>query len=361
MNTKIKAELIKILNMEMNCYDGAYIIYSKNIIEIIIKNIYKTLSSYRNIKCLYSIKANLNSEIISFVSEFIDGFDVASWKEYQKVKNYTNKIMSISGYAFTKAQIENIATNNNFDFVSINQFKSVYQQISGKKIGIRVSCQISGMERTNETNSRFGFVYEVDIKELKQICMKNNIIMKRIHVHSGQKSIENLMDCVTEVRRWLDEFPTIEEINLGGGWDYIFDINQFKEVINKIAIEFSDKLVFIEPGSLLVRKAGILVSQVIDYKVKSFNEGVVILDSSSFNLSSWFKPKVIAIRRKGLPIPLIKYDLCGNTCYEEDIFQKDQSNPIGIGDIIYLYPTGAYYNSTYRRLHDLDFPVEILI
>ena len=217
------------------------------------------------------------------------------------------------------------------------------------------------MDRIDETNSRFGFVYEIDSKELEQICIKNNIIVKRIHVHSGEKNIRNLMYCVTEVKKWLADFSTIEEVNFGGGWDYIIDMNQFEDVINKIANEFSDKLVFIEPGSLIVRKAGILVSRVIDYSVSPSNDGTVVLDSSSFNLSSWFKPKVVAIKRKGLPIPLIKYDLCGNTCYEEDIFQKNQSKPIGIGDIIYLYPTGAYYNSTYRKLHDLDFPKEILI
>ena len=86
MNEKIKRELIKIVNIETDYYDGAYLVYSKNIIRIIIKSIYKVIRKYGNVKCLYSIKANLNNEIISFIAESIDGFDVASWNEYQKVK-----------------------------------------------------------------------------------------------------------------------------------------------------------------------------------------------------------------------------------------------------------------------------------
>lgn len=51
----------------------------------------------------------------------------------------------------------------------------------------------------------------------------------------------------------------------------------------------------------------------------------------------------------------------GNTCYEDDIFIGLKGEKIGLGDLAFLYPVGAYYYTTKRSLHDICFPKEKVI
>ncbi|MDE6566892.1 MAG: hypothetical protein K2K70_04050, partial [Lachnospiraceae bacterium] len=316
------------------------------------------------VKCGYSIKANINENVIDYISGFIDGFDVASYSEYKKIKKYNSEkyVINASGYSFTNRQIcEVISDGSNFDFMSVNQIESILYLTKLKNIGIRINCNLSELEQRGDYNSRFGVDYNCDAEKLINLCDIYHLNLKRIHLHTGEKNERNIKDCITETRKWIMKFPSIQYVNFGGGWDYLVDKGLFDYIIERISKEFNSKTIFIEPGSLLVRKAGILMSQVIDYKTSEYGINNVVLDTSAFNLSSWFRPKLIANVGNGKRLALKKYNLNGNTCFEDDIFQTDLSFQIGLLDTVFLYPVGAYYNSTCRSLHGQQFPKEIMI
>ena len=360
MSEKIKKELIEILNSISADYIEPYIIYSRKIMKLIVQEIIDILNECGNVKCLYSVKANLNDHVISYLSEFVDGFDVASWEEYTHVSGY-NKIVSASGYAFTHGQIQEIVKSHQFDFISINQLQNVCKTMDCRDIAIRINGYISKLEDNKKRRSRFGCLYETDCQCIKNICKVYNLRLTRLHIHLGQKDNNNINNIIEELKRWCKSFDSISQINIGGGWDYLYDMGLFSENVKKIAQLFRDKQIYIEPGSLLVRKSGILVSRVADYCINLQKQGNVMLDVSAFNLSSWYVPKIIANIHRGEIIPFSEYNVCGNTCFESDIFQVKQKRKIGAHDIVCLYPVGAYFNSTYRKLHNIAFPKEILI
>lgn len=359
MNDEIKKEIIEMINSLKENYNEPVILYSSQIIGDIMEKVHHAVDKCISMKCLYSIKANLNHEVISVLTPLIDGFDVASWREYEIIKSMGKSIFA-SGYAYTDEQIIELVNNEKFDFISVTQLKNVSEKIKNKNIGIRISGQISKLEHTEQKTSRFGCVLD-DIKDIKNICEENNLSLERIHIHLGEKNLDVLESCVNEIRNWCNAFNSIVQINIGGGWDYLYDNGEFERALRRFSNSFPNKIVIIEPGSLLVRKSGMLVARVIDYKINENNEGSVVLNVSSFNLSSWYIPRLIAIKRKGKAIPFSNYNIYGNTCFENDIFQVNQKMTIGMDDTLFFYPVGAYYNSTNRKLHNLSFPKEILI
>ena len=360
MNDEIRNDILEVINSAAGVCHEPTIIYSSKIIRRIVKKVNDELNKHSNMNCLYSVKANFNKEIISTLAPLVKGFDVASWKEYELVRDFEKAIFA-SGFAFTNEQIVELVNRENFDFVSLNQLKLVSDKINNQDIGIRISGTISELESMRVEESRFGFCYPDDVEILKNICEENNICLKRLHIHLGEKNEKCLNDCINEVSKWCDCFKDICQINVGGGWDYLSDVNALQNAIERLSSICRDKCIFIEPGSLLVRKAGILVSHVIDYKIKENNEGYIVVDTSAFNLSSWYTPRLIAVKGGGEKIPFKKYNIYGNTCFENDVFQINQKLSVGIGDDLFFYPVGAYYVSTCRKLHNLDFPKEILI
>lgn len=126
------------------------------------------------------------------------------------------------------------------------------------------------------------------------------------------------------------------------------------EAFKLIKDNFPKHTIILEPGSLLVRTAGILVSTVLDVSATG-----ILIDSSQFNLSSRFKPQIIGSTSQH--DNLIYSQINGVTCYENDTFGKYEGKQLEQGDTVLFYPVGAYYLTTSRRLHNLSFPEQFLI
>lgn len=358
MQNLVKSELNKIIIREEE-YSGPQIYYSRRLIKYVLDEIRNHAG---DTLVLYSVKANTNKRIIEYMSGYVDGVEIASWDEYVKVKNILNKIHCIeaNGLAFSKEQIKKLIQENVlFDFLSITQIKSVINSLKGKEIGIRINISQSNYGGGNRP-SRFGicFINEADV--LKRLCEKNNISIVRVHLHTGEKNEQEIIKICMELKKWISFFPSVKSINLGGGWDYLYFNHKIGTTLLQIKSMYPGKKISIEPGSLLVRNAGFLMAQVIDYK-NIRNRAELVLDASAFNLSSWYKAKVIGQVVKNDKNALKECDIYGNTCYEDDFFVKGIKSNLKNGDIAYLYPVGAYFRTTARCLHDIGFPKEVII
>lgn len=346
-------------------YTNATIYYLKDVIVETVSAINNNLKEYPNVHLLYSIKANYNFEILELLSEYVYGFDVASYQEVDKVEKYLDYVdyISASGYGFTIIElVDTISKGIHVDFMSISQIETVVEKLIGEYsgIGIRINIPRSKIGNHRNRKSRFGIEFEEGHK-LQELCFYNKLVLERIHLHGGLKTMEDIIIIGDEIEKWINLFETIKYVNLGGGWDYLFQTQSIEEALRYITTRFPKIQFYIEPGSLLVRNAGILVSRVIDYQYGDKNFGFAVLDCSDFNLSSWYKSQVIAVLSQSNCALEKEVEIVGNTCYEDDWFQIKCNKKIGIGDLIFLYPVGAYYLTTHRRLHDLKFPIEKLV
>lgn len=302
---------------------------------------------------------------MNFLNTKIGNFDVASKEELNqllKVADLQKSHIRGVGYAFSNEDIEILIKKyDGFDFQSLTQLERYLDtqdklQKSPLKIGIRVRTSY------NDNNSRFGISIE-EINMLKKILKKYNVSVNCLHIHGGQKTIKSLEKDISTIKEWLRILDSVEmeSLNFGGSWDYIIDNNLLDIALKKISC-FEGKNIILEPGSAIVRNSGILITSLIDKFTDDLGYEHCVCDTSNFNISSWFTPSVIAqySPNQGEYKNKSVY-LDGITCFEGDSYGEHLLSKRSVGDKLYLFPVGAYYFTTKRNLHLLDFPEQILI
>ena len=336
------------------------IMYSR---EILISNLMKIVREVNAVKDnkvipLYSVKACRNKEVIKEISNFVKGFSVSSDSEYFEVRNFKSSVISATGYNFVERT--DISENNIiFYFTSLRQLKIFLDKkkiCSNIKIGIRMKGP-KALYFKNGKDSRFGLSLN-ELDDLYALQKKYNFKVISILIHQENKVLYDYRTLKTYLKVILihDSFKKIKSINLGGGWDNLFLKNQISEFINRLKIP-KKYLIYIEPGSTVVRTIGLLKAKVID---ESIDEGKrkIVLNTSQFNNSSWFVPRIIGSAHLNSNNEILDTYVYGNTCYENDYFGKYSDSNITFGDEVFMYPVGAYYETTHRELHGIKFPKE---
>ncbi|RMC23518.1 MULTISPECIES: hypothetical protein [unclassified Lactobacillus] len=207
--------------------------------------------------------------------------------------------------------------------------------------------------------SRFGSSIS-QLKEIELLKTQYNFKITNILIHQENKVFYDHSSLSIFINKilTLDILKHVTTINLGGGWDNLFLKKQIAKFITYLKIP-SKYSIFIEPGSVIVRTTGILKAKVIDQEINGKFRNVV-LNTSQFNDSSWYVPRIIAsnsIKNS----PKMKTFIYGNTCYENDCFGYIDDSPLSIGNTVFLYPVGAYYFTTHRELHGIKFPREYFL
>lgn len=306
---------------------------------------------------LYAVKACTNSEVIREMATKVTGFSVSSDEEYNLVQRY-NKVISATGFGYRRYPQND--RNCIFYFNSLSQLKCYLNNKDNyiaAKIGIRIRSPKTLFSKS-VTSSRFGFTLK-QIKLLKDLKKIYNFEVSSILIHQENKVFDDVNELKCFIAKILrkSEFQTVNSINLGGGWDNLFLKKQISKFINNLEIP-KQYDIYIEPGSALVRTIGILKATVIDESIED-NIRTITLNTSQFNNSSWYVPKIVAYKKEGLK-KLDTY-VYGNTCYEKDYFGKYTSTLISLNSDVIMYPVGAYYFTTHRELHGLSFPKEYCI
>lgn len=336
------------------------VIYLKKALKLNISEIIEEISSIKsnNVKLLYSVKACSNSEVIKYLSKYVAGFSVSSIEEYRYIKEFKNKSISATGFKFNNYLLNEDTV---FYFNSIEQLQNFLESNEYKEncnIGIRIKA-IRTMYSNKNFYSRFGFSIS-QLKKIELLKIQYSFRITDILIHQENKvfyDYSNLSIFINKILT-LDILKHVTTINLGGGWDDLFLKKQLAKFITylKIPNKYS---IFIEPGSVIVRTAGILKAKVIDQETNGECRKVV-LNTSQFNDSSWYVPRIIAsnsIKKS----PRMKTFIYGNTCYENDYFGYNNNSSLSIGSTVFLYPVGAYYFTTHRELHGIKFPQEYFL
>ncbi|WP_373894860.1 hypothetical protein ACUL41_16720 [Virgibacillus natechei] len=343
--------------------------YVRNVIDTIESDIFHHVKDTDRVKLFYSCKANSNPKIIHFLNKYIDGFDVASEFEYKKIKTICEKGNTISYTSpfIDKEILQEIYSDGNlFDFNSISQLMANAELISNKEIGLRINMDLREVNETILGNkSRFGVYYLDD--RLEKIIKKNFLKIKKLHIHTGEKSASIMEDIINRTEKILANplFEDVETVDVGGGLINLYkkreSIKEFWSIID-VFLEKHPKInIVVEPGSLIVALSGYLISSIaeLDYTIDG-RKANITLDTSRHNLFTWNKPNLIFPKKvdneKGF-----ECNINGCTCYELDFFMRSvhlDINSIYPQQKFIFGPVGAYVKSNSKSLHDYPFPKE---
>lgn len=295
MNPK---DAIQILEQFNHIYTKPTLIYFWKTIENNIKEIKDALKIY-GVEIVFPVKAFPYTDFLDRMPQLGIGFDVSRKSEYRLVERF--------GYEATIVTYSGVIP---LDFDSANSiigFNNVICEPNTPHYSYRININRSGLRF-----SHFG------VTEWDNIRNRNDI--KNIHIHLSDISrntkefYELFVSAVTEI---TEAFPNLEILDIGGGWDKLRFTNLVCLVKEIRALIGNRIRIIIEPGNLIFKDAGFLITKVVG-RNRYHNKNIIYLDSCREAHTKWSNPKLVNADQ--LPISDNSLVLCGSSCDENDIF-----------------------------------------
>ena len=392
------AEYLRELLLTNDKIDTPVYLYEK---QIILDNIGKLRESFGDrFKLYYSIKANPNPCLLSFICEFVDGIEVASIGELYlalKARVAPNRIIFIGPgkcfeelvYAVEK-RLKAIVVESSQELVLINQISTEKKIVSS--IVLRINpCERnnSGMLKMGGGPSPFGIDEEQVPELLKLIRNMRYVKFIGIQVYLGTQilNVNNIiknMETVLNLAVKILNSWNLEFIDFGGGFgipyfegDKPLDMRLLKKEMKEyFSIEIMKSIpktceLFLESGRFIIAESGTFVTKIL-YKKKSYNKTYLIVDGgSNFHSSA---AGIGRFARYNFPISVLKMNsninkevervhIVGPLCTPTDIIAYDVELPVlTSGDYVLIHRSGAYA-LTASAMHFLGHPTpaEMLI
>lgn len=354
------------------------LIYDFNQINNVANAIKNDLSMLEEAKLNFAVKACHNLEVLKAYAEIGLGCDVASIFEYNLAKKAGFKNITTTAPAY---KISDMKLFHNegiiIDLDSIDQIELFGQEFPSEQIGLRVKIPTPQHFVHGESFKdyvRFG----VDIlnEKVDNAIKKYGLIVKRLHVHTGQMTPEDFIYKIKYLLTIAEYFNEVDTIDVGGGLLYFYVdrkkvISCFKLVSGEIKKWKSknnrNMEVIFEPGGALITLCGYLVTQVmaVNYNFE-LQKRVVTVDSSAWNIAPWQKPVVLIISPDKQITGMEKTLIAGNTLYERDFFGNTNNGKytdfdlgnLKFGDRLILSASGGYTITNARRFNGLPLPQE---
>jgi len=330
------------------------------------------------IKLNYAMKANPNPDILKVMMPLVDGFDIASIGEFERVvaAGASPGIISFAGPGKRAAELSR-AIEAGIGFVNVESERELdliaaAGQHSGliARVCIRINpsfeLQGSGMRMGGGSN-QFG----IDEELVPAILEKINALpvdFKGFHIFAGSQNLNAEVLCAA-LEKSLDlavrlSGPRADEIailNLGGGFgipyfdkDEPLDLEKIGACLAGLIEVYQPRLpkarFIIELGRFLVGEAGIYLTRVL-YKKTSRGKNFVVIDGG-MNHHLAASGNFGQVIRKNYPIvngtrvfaeDTTAFELVGPLCTPLDLLgTKIQLGTVEEGDIIAIMNSGAY-------------------
>lgn len=276
-------------------YRGPFYLYNFKLIEQRVRMLKKMLDS--QFKLFYAVKANPNSLLLKKISGIVDGADISSGGELERVLNVGFDPLSLSFAGPGKSDEElKAAMACNMGSISVESVNELYriEKISGS-LGVKANIAL----RINPVNvyknfaikmggksSQFGVDEESASRFLESLKEMKSINFIGFHVFSGTQClnentlIENFTNTLSIVGTLMEQSNiTPRYINFGGGFgipyyekqnpidaDYVCSsfAEKFKAFTEEIGLESCYGIV--ELGRFIVAEAGIYLAKIVDVK-----------------------------------------------------------------------------------------------
>jgi len=350
-------------------------IYSKYILEQRIALLRSILPVDINIH--YAVKSNPFAPLLSFIAPMVDGFDIASGGELQRLisAELTNQHISFAGPGKSEKEIS-LALDHDVVLIaeSSHQLATINRLAAFKEIQASVMVRINDHQQVSGTglsmagaNSFFG----IDKDEFSSIVRLWSVRFPHlsfagIHLFHGSQNL-NLEALQASLMQTADLISNIdlpskpEIINIGGGLgipyapkDRPLNIDQLKDayahVVANIRARFGDVKICTELGRFISGPAGLYVCRVLDKKFTAGN--AFIVTNSGLHHFSAATGNFGQVLKKNHPIwplhpnldaPDQRVTISGRLCTPIDVFAKRVMLPhLEIGDALVFFQAGAY-------------------
>ena len=358
-------------------YTTPLYIYSKNTIKNKLHLLRSLLSP--DIKIYFSIKANPFQDIVFYLHQYVDGFDVSSIHELGLAlkTGMPGENIFYTGPGKSEFELQKaiksdvvISAESALEIEKIIKLGSDMSIIP--KILLRVNPdftqQRAGMKMASGS-SPFGIDAEY-VPDIIRRIEKTNLLLKGFHIYAGSQILDAnaINDAQNKTFKLLEKLASIctrpvSTINVGGGFGIPYfekhsplDINSVSNNLNNLvsAIDygkFSTNLhTMLELGRYIVGESGVYICKIIDKKV-SKGKTYIITDGGMHHhlaASGNLGQKV----RKNFPIYIAnkirsrkteKITVTGKLCTPLDILADDvELSESVVGDYIAIMNSGAY-------------------
>lgn len=335
----------KFLQQLQEYNDTDFMCYNLDFLKNIVENI---KSQFKGITIMYAMKANYDVQVLNVMKNHNIGVDCASYEEFKIAQKLGFELISCTGPGYTSNEIKDILDNNAlFDFDSLKQLEDYLKNNSEgvEELGIRLSYN----------KGHLGIKID-DILERQHLFIN----IKRLHIHYGHKTLENLKEVLSYLENIVlynkHIFRNVTSINLGGSFEGLYRdkyIHNMQMMFSKFEYSMAATLgheikIFIEPGDMFARPIGFYKSEIV-----TSNQNKVILKSSVLNFCPWYPKRLHISLDMNQSLDPVEYLVCGNSCFEGDIFGKIISyRNISDDDSIIIYPTGSYNFNMTRYIHN---------
>ncbi|WP_349409830.1 type III PLP-dependent enzyme [Pseudalkalibacillus sp. SCS-8] len=326
----------------------------------------------------YAVKANPEKPILETLEPIVDGFEVASYGEMQKVSGLTEKAMLFGGPGKKDKEIAS-ALESNVDYLNVESFHELNRMIyiaEQKGVKIPVLLRVNLKDNVSDSHIRMSGVptqFGVDERDIPVILLEAlaspHIEVKGFHFHAmsnnldAQAHLQFIGTCIEKSLAWQNEFGMEAPIvNVGGGIgiNYLNPDQPFEwEVLAKGLEDFyhiyqhQSLTLFLEIGRYMTAECGSYVTEVLDVKTNHGEHFAVIRGGShhlrlpaAWKMSHPFHVHSIDEWRYPFERPGIfdeAVTVAGELCTPNDVLvRKENVKELRAGDVMIFRFAGAY-------------------
>lgn len=367
-------------------------VYDLKIIENRFNKLKSALSGLKKLSVHYALKANANSEILQAFKSWGAGVDVVSGGEMQHAlaHGFFASDVIFSGVAKSVAEID-LAIKTNIKQINVESPQELIRigersRALGKTMAVafRMNPEVNPVTHpyitTGMSENKFGmdrsFVPHL-VRILKEY--ESSVRLRGLTMHIGSQLLDlaAMKEAIQKLRSIEHEFKVLgfpmECLDIGGGVGIHYDqmdeakdfatIAEYGNIVCQSLQDYSGE-VLIEPGRVLVGRAGVLLCQV-EYIKKSPYKNFAIVNTGMHHL---MRPALYQANHRILPLlqdperGQQSYDIVGPICESSDSLGKNRvMQELRQGDYLAICDAGAYGFTMANNYNFHPFPKEIVL
>lgn len=364
------------LNQVANEYGTPLYVYHAEKIVSQYQNLLSHFSA-NNTRFFYACKALTNIHILDVVKRAGCNVDCSSINEAKLALHVgfapQNILYTSNSVSFEEiCEAVGLGINVNIDSLSnLQKFGAKYGNSYPVGVRVRPNIMAGGNLKisTGHDKSKFG-IPVTQLDELKSIQSQYQINIATLHIHTGSeiKDVNVFIQSADVFDNLLDQFPTVNVLDFGGGFKVPYqpnekgtDIALLGAEVNKAMTRLSEKYgrpltAWFEPGKYMVSECGYFIAKVNVLKKSGAIEFAGIDTGLNHLIRPMFYDSYHHIENiSNTTAPMQQYAVVGNIC-ETDTFAWDRPiATISEGDFLVFYNAGAYgyemasnYNARYK-------------
>lgn len=332
----------------------------------------KSLPSF--CRLYYAVKANPDARVLQTLASTVDGFEVASEGEMDKVPAERPMLFGAPAkkdreiFAAIEAGVEAINVES---FHDLNRIVWIAEQ---KQVKVPVLIRINLSSDVPESHHMMSGVpsqFGVDERDLPRVMEKVLgapwISMEGFHFHAMSNNLDAEAHvrfvelCLKKAKMWRDRYElSISTVDIGGGiginyWnpDDAFDWEVLAEGIHLLEEQMDGLTLVLELGRYMTAECGSYVTEVVDVK-KNHDKAFALIRGGSHHLrlpAAWKMSHPFRIHptekwRYPFARPEVveeRVTIAGELCTPNDVLVRDEPvERLRVGDIVIFEYAGAY-------------------